>query len=81
MMYSGRVRFYEAERNRLKYCAEQIILLCNTCDNDDREVIKDILKEMQARLDMWDLLSNGAYDNRCSDEEKEFFLEGNFYHE
>lgn len=72
MMDTGRIRFFEAEQQRLVYCAEQLSVLCaNCCDTDDRAVVRDLLKEMLARLDMWDALRDGRYDCCCSQEERE----------
>lgn len=75
MMDTGRIRFFEAETERIKYCFE-IAQTYDLCGKSDRDSVRDILREINARLDMWDSLQNGDYECHCSQDEKDILIYG-----
>ena len=75
MMDTGRIRYFEAETERIKYCLE-IAAGYDLCGKDNREIVRDLLREIFARLDMWDALQNGDYECHCSQDEKDLLIYG-----
>lgn len=75
MTDTGRIRYFQAETERIKYCLE-IVKTYDLCEKSDRESVRDILREIYARLDMWDALQNGDYECHCSQDEKDILIYG-----
>lgn len=75
MMNTGRVRYFQAETERIRYCLE-IAKTYDLCEKSDRETVRDIIREISARLDTWDALANGDYDCHCSQDEKDLLIYG-----
>ena len=61
---NNRIRYYEAEKERLCKCAEYLreIFASPSTNADDLDTIQTVLREMVARVDTWQRIIDGCYD-------------------